>query len=297
MTKRTSTRFPSFRYFVVYILTVGVATTLLVDPSQLWAWTLAAVLGVGFGIHVHRTSQRWLEAMNADLEELGDRPIPEEVEEGAGRLLEAGFDGPLWWVYQGQIGATLLSPDGSITARVAAGEERIGPLLRTTWEDADLQTSRGLAIPVRPNGYVQNLTDVDLPALLTTHDEAAEVLSRVYGEPVQRDELTLRSLNDALRHRRGVFQMRRYRQTAKFLAIWYHGAYHDRVVKQLGLTTPAWAAWILTLVGWFIPVGIWVYFLVDGSAEDLSIFLSAMILFGAVAIAATLSFRKRRRFS
>ena len=184
-----------------------------------------------------------------------------------------------------------------MSAVVAAGDEHTGPILRTKWEDAELQTSRSLAIPVLPNGNVQNLTDVDLPALLAAHDEAAEALSRVYGKPVQRDELTLGSLNDALRRRRDVFQMRRYPQTAKVLAIWYHGAYHDRVVKQLGLTTPAWAAWILTLVGWFIPVGIWVYFLVDGSAEDLSIFLSAMILFGAVAIAATLSFRKRRRFS
>ena len=91
--------------------------------------------------------------------------------------------------------------------------------------------------------------------------------------------------------------MRRYRRTAKFLAIWYQGGYHDRVVKQLGLTTPAWAAWILTLVGWFIPVGIWVYFLADGSSEDLPIVFSATILFGAVATAATLSLRRRRRFS
>lgn len=297
MTKRTSPRLASFRYFLVYLLTLGVATTLLVDPSQLWAWTLAAVLGVGFGIHVHRISQRWLEAMNADLEELGDRPIPEEVEEGTGRLLEAGFDGPQWWVDRDQIGATLLSPNGSISAVVAAGDEHTGPILRTKWEGAELQTSRGLAIPFLPNGYVQNLADVDLPALLTAHDEAAEALSRVYGEPIQRDELTLGSLNDARRRRRDVFQMRRYRQTAKFLAIWYQGGYHDRVVKQLGLTTPAWDAWILTLVGWFIPVGIWVYFLADGSSEDLPIVFSATILFGAVATAATLSLRRRRRFS
>lgn len=206
MTKRTSTRLALFRYFLVYVLTLGVATTLLVNPSQLWAWALAAVLGVGFGIHVHRTSQRWLEAMNADLEELGDRPIPEEAEGEVRRLLEAGFDGPQWWVHRGQIGATLLSPDGSISAVVAAGDEHTGPILRTKWEDAELQTSRGLAIPVLPNGYVQNLADVDLPALLTAHDEAAEALSRVYGEPIQRDELTLGSLNDARRRRRMSFR-------------------------------------------------------------------------------------------
>lgn len=65
-----------FRYYFFYILVLGLVAIVLRDPGQTWGWVLLGVLTVAFGIHVHRSSQRWLDALGVEAHELTGQPIP-----------------------------------------------------------------------------------------------------------------------------------------------------------------------------------------------------------------------------
>lgn len=296
MANLTSSRRASLRYNAIYYLTAGTALVLVFRPAALLGWAFACILLIGFAVGVHRTAKRWMNSLGMDARPLGTQATPPDLAEIVGELRQAGFNNPLWWVRGDEIGATLVTADGTTQARVVTGQEHHGLLLSTSWNDAGLRTSRGLAFPLHPHEYSQNLADADLAELLDVHNEAVEVLSRQYGPPKQQSEATLAALNDLQDKRKRAFERRRYRQTVRTMANWYTNGYRGRLVRQLGLTTPGWFAWTISVLIW-CPVAVaWILYATDPSFNDLPLMLSGTVLVGGLGIASTYALFRRHRF-
>lgn len=280
---------------------LGLFAIVLRDPGQTWGWVLLGVLTVAFGLHVHRSSQRWLDALGVEAAELTGQPIPWDVEQDAGRLRGFGFGAPVWWSYGDRVVSLLVSKDGSTVASESSDDDGRGPTLTTVWKDARLSTSRGRSIPFSSSEYAQNLPDLELSELLDAHDEAVRLLSNAHGTPTRRTQITVEDANHSQRQRRETLRERRYRHTAKVLTSWYLGTYNRRLDSQVMAKAKPWqirielASVVLLLL---IAIAAWVAYFTDDSFEagDWPLPLAMTLLFGAISIRSLKTLRERRRF-
>ena len=260
MTDDKSLKRPRWRSNIILLAVVFTVWTVVLNPTGWLGWVLVAALLVALAIHVHRTSRAWLELFGQDVVEFDGQPIPEEVDPQLPPLSELDFGGPVWWVLKDGIGATFLSLDGSVWARVGQSDAGRGPVFATDWPGARLWTSRGLGIPMMPDEYLQVLPAPDVRSLFDAHREAVEVLSRRYGQPVKRERLTIEILNDEGRRRHDFLSSRRYLRTGRALAGWYvWRGYRGRLGAQLGLTTPPWRLWSYLFLTTGLLGALWIY--------------------------------------
>jgi len=291
-----------FLSYFFYILVFVLLAIVLRDPGQTWGWAMLGALTVAFGIHVHRSSQRWLEALGIEAHELTGQPIPWDLEQASGRLHGFGFGVPVLWTYGDRVVSMLISKDGSTVASVSSDDDGRGPVLTTVWKEARLSTSRGRSIPITPGEYAQNLPDLDLSELVDAHDEGVRLLSNAYGTPTRRTQLALKEATDAQRQRRETLLERRYRHTAKVLISWYRGRYNRRLDSQLKANAKPWHIGVdvaSAVVLWLVAIAAWVAYFIDDSFEvgDWPLPLAMTLLFGAISLSSFKTLRERRRFT
>lgn len=284
---------------IVYLLALVSLAAVLRDPGQTWGWATLVVLALAFGFHVHRSSQRWLDVLGTEPHQLSGHSIPWDVEQDVGGLRGFEFGAPVWWVYGEEVTGLLLSKDGTTVAAISSDDAGRGPALSSTWIDARLSTSRGRSIPLGSGEYAQNLRDTDLSELLEAHDDAVRMLSKVYGPPNRRPQVSLDEAVASQRRRRDGLRERRYRHTARALFSWYRSHYHHRLGSQLMTSAKTWQLRVEQASGialWLVAIAAWVLYFTDESFDNWLLPLAMTLLFGAISITSLNKQRNRRRF-
>lgn len=278
-------------------LTVVVAVVLAVLDRGWLRWAAVASLIGATGLYLHRTSRAWLKTFGQEASPPVDRTA-HDFDEWLRPFAALGFSRPLWWVIDDEAGITMLSSDGSVTARTAKVDAGRGPIFSTEWPDALLRTSRGLGVSIRSNDYLQILPRLEIRELYAAHQEAVEILSGRYGQPVTRDEWTVEALNERSRRRHDWLRRHRYLRTAKTVARWYGNfGYRGRIAQQVSLTTNLWLVWLFLLGTWGLVAWVWISAISTQSTARIGIAVFVTLISTMFSVAALVSLRKRRLFS